>query len=125
MNTFNRLPERAMDLATQVGEGIRDRVPDRALRWVETGAAIGALKTGSRVATRFARRNPTVLIAAAAGAGLLWYAAHRRAKQGENAAIEGSAKRVEAKRSSGTTGRRGGSRRKSQAASQSEPAAET
>jgi hypothetical protein len=114
MNTFNRLPERAMELATQVGEGIRDRVPDRALQWVETGAAVGALKTGSRLATRFVRRNPTVLIAAAAGAGLLWYAARRRAKQTDNDALEGSSKRVEAKRTNGSGRRRGSSRRRTQ-----------
>ena len=108
MNTLTRLPERAMELASQVGDGLKDRVPDRALQWIETGAAIGALRTGTRVATRFVRRNPTVAIAAAAGAGLLWYAARRRAKQAErDDALEGSATRVEAKRASkGNGGRR-------------------
>ena len=37
------------------------------------------------------------------GAGLLWYAARRRAKQAENGAIEGSATRVDAKSGNGRT----------------------
>ncbi len=101
MNALTRLPERALDLASQVGSGLRDAVPDRAIKWVETGAALGALKTGSRVATRLVRRNPMIAVAAAAGAGLLWYAARRRAKQAESGTIQGTATRVEAKRESG------------------------
>jgi hypothetical protein len=112
MNTFQKLPERAMELATRVGDGLRDRVPDRAVQWVETGAALGALKTGTRMATRVARRNPVILAAAVAGAGLLWYAA-RRARQGatsnlrstgDGASVEGGSTRIHAKRdSSGST----------------------
>lgn len=101
MNALTNLPERALELASHVGSGIKDAVPNRALKWVETGAALGALKTGTRVATRMVRRNPGIVVAAAAGAGLLWYAAHRRAKQAENGAIQGTATRVEAKRASG------------------------
>lgn len=107
MNTLNHLPGRALELATQVGETIRDRVPDRAIQWIETGAALGALRTGTRMATRLVRRNPVIAVAAAAGAGLLWYAAHRRAKQAQEGPIEGSATRVEAKRgNAGTRARR-------------------
>ncbi|HEX2595351.1 MAG TPA: hypothetical protein VHL61_02695 [Luteimonas sp.] len=109
MNTFERFPERAMELASRVGDGIRDAVPDRAVRWVETGAALGALKSGSRVATKFARRNPTLLVAAAAGAGLLWYAARRRARNLDgagNEAIEGSSRRIEARRETTSAARR-------------------
>ena len=98
MSLLERLPDRALDLATQVGEGIKSRVPGRAMKWIETGAALGAAKTGARVATRIVRRNPAVAVAAVAGAGLLWYAAHRRARQSENAPIEGQSRRVEAKR---------------------------
>ncbi len=101
MSKLNDLPGRALELATQVGETIRDRVPDSAIKWVETGAALAALKTGTRVATRFVRRTPVVVAAAAAGAGLLWYAARRRAKQAQEAPIEGTATRVEARRSDG------------------------
>lgn len=105
MNMSN-LPERALQLATQVGEGIKDVVPNRAIQWIETGAALSALKTGSRVATRVVRRNPVVAVAAAAGAGLLWYAASRRAKQVRNGAIDGTATRVEAKRENGSSARK-------------------
>jgi hypothetical protein len=100
MSKLHTLPGRALELATQVGETLRDRVPDKAIKWVETGAALGALKTGSRVALRVVRRNPMMAAAAAAGAGLLWYAAHRRAKQAQEGPIEGSATRIEAKRAS-------------------------
>jgi hypothetical protein len=88
-------------LATQVGAGIKDAVPDKAIKWVETGAALGALRTGTRVATKIVRRNPAMAVAAAAGAGLLWYVARRKAKQAQDGAIDGSATRIEAKRASG------------------------
>lgn len=104
MSKLNDLPGRALEIATQVGETIRDRVPDSAIKWVETGAALGALRTGTRVATTFVRRNPAVAVAAAAGAGLLWYAARRRAKQAQDGPIEGKATRVEARRSEGSGG---------------------
>jgi hypothetical protein len=105
--TLSTLPERALQLATQVGTGIKDAVPDKAIKWVETGAALGALRTGTRVATKIVRRNPAMAVAAAAGAGLLWYVARRKAKQAQDGAIDGSATRIEAKRS---TGRGNGSR---------------
>lgn len=98
MNTLERLPGRALELASRVGDGLRDAVPDRAVKWVETGAALGALKTGTRMATRVVRRNPVMAVAAVAGAGLLWYAAHRRAKRDGSEAVEGSSRRIEAKR---------------------------
>ncbi len=104
MSKLNNLPGRALELATQVGETIRDRVPDSAIKWVETGAALGALRTGTKVASTFVRRNPVVAVAAAAGAGLLWYAARRRAKQAQDGPIEGKATRIEAKRSNGSNG---------------------
>jgi len=110
MSTIERLPGRALELATHVGEGIKARVPDRALKWVETGAALGAAKTGARVATKLVRRNPAIAIAAVAGAGLLWYAARRRAKQAEAGAIEGQSRRVEAKRVQGANGSGGKAR---------------
>jgi hypothetical protein len=103
MTTLSNLPERALQLATQVGEGLKDAVPDTAVKWVETGAALAALRTGTKVASRFVRRNPAIAIAAAAGAGLLWYAARQRAKHTDGAAedgevLEGKATRVEARR---------------------------
>jgi hypothetical protein len=102
MSTIERLPGRALELATQVGEGIKSRVPERALKWVETGAALGAARTGAKVATKFVRRNPVVAVAAVAGAGLLWYVARQRAKQAEEAAIDGQSRHVEARRGNGS-----------------------
>lgn len=100
-----RLPGRARELANTVGERVRHAMPSRAGGLLETGVALGALQTGSRVAVGFIRRNPVVAVALAAGAGALWYAAHRKARQAENAPIEGTAKRVEARRA-GSAGRR-------------------
>jgi ElaB/YqjD/DUF883 family membrane-anchored ribosome-binding protein len=101
MSKLNALPGRALELAGSVGESIRQAVPDTAIRWVETGAALTALRTGTRVAAKFVKRNPVVAVAAAAGAGLLWYVALRKARQAHrngSGAIEGSSRRVEAKR---------------------------
>ena len=106
--TLATLPERALQLATQVGAGIKDAVPDKAIKWVETGAALGALRTGTRVATRIVRRNPAMAVAAAAGAGLRGSGARRKAKPARDGAIDGSATRIEAKRANG--GRGNGSR---------------
>jgi hypothetical protein len=115
MATLSNLPERALQLATQVGEGLKDAVPNKAVKWVETGAALAALRTGTRLATRIVRRNPVLSVAAVAGAGLLWYAARQRAKHARDGAgtdngngetIEGKATRVEARR--GSRGNAGG-----------------
>ena len=100
------VPSHAMRLAGQVGETIKDAVPSRAMRWVETGAALGALRTGSRTAGKFVKRHPVALVAAAAGAGVVWYALRQRAKrQAEGVSddagddvIEGRARRIEARR---------------------------
>lgn len=112
MNTFDNLPGKALQLATQVGETIKGAVPNKALTWVETGAALGALRTGTRIAGKFVRRNPAVAVAAVAGAGLLWYAAKRRAKQAQDEPIEGTAKRIEAKRGSNSSRSRSRSARR-------------
>ena len=106
MSRFSQLNDRALRIAGQVGETIRDAVPDRAMRWVETGAALGAVKAGSRGAGRFVRRHPVALAAVAvAGAGLLAYALRKRAQRnaaerahGGSETIEGEARRVEARR---------------------------
>ncbi|HSR64964.1 MAG TPA: hypothetical protein VLM17_05090 [Xanthomonadaceae bacterium] len=114
MSRLNQWNDQALRLAGQVGDTIKDAMPDRALRWVETGAALGALKTGSRTAGKFVRRHPVALAAAAAGAGLLWYTMRQRAKRkadgashDEGEAIEGRARRVEARRA--RSGRRAAS----------------
>lgn len=102
MISLTSLPERALLLATSVGDKLGDAVP-HASKWLETGAKLGALKGGARVAGMFVRRNPVIAIATAAGAGLLWYAARRKAQQAAQAPIEGRAKRVEARRADATS----------------------
>lgn len=102
MMNMSSLPERALLLATSVGSNLKDAVP-HAGKWLETGAKLGALKGGARVAGMFIRRNPAIAIATAAGAGLLWYAARRKAQHDAQAPIEGSSKRVEARRASATS----------------------
>lgn len=107
MSRFDRLPDRALELANTVGDRLRDAMPadvgDRVRRalpsraggLLEAGVALGAVKTGSRVATRFVRRNPAIAVAAIAGAGLLWYAAHRRAQNAERRLLEGGSRGVD------------------------------
>lgn len=97
MSKFDYAQDRALQLIGELGDGIRKAVPNKAMNWVETGAALGALKTGTRVATMFARRNPVLATAAVAGAGLLWLAARNRAKKAENGPIDGTATRIDAK----------------------------
>ena len=47
--------------------------------WLKTGAALGAARTGARVATRFAKRNPGIAVAAAVvGLGVIAYGAYRK-----------------------------------------------
>lgn len=102
MSTYDTVSDKAARLVSQIGKTVKGIVPDglssRALNLVETGAVIGAVKTGTRYAGKFARRNPALLVAAAAGAGLLWYAANRRAKQSRNGPIESTSRRVDAQR---------------------------
>lgn len=108
LDTFS---DKALALVSQVGDGLKNAIPDTAGKWLQTGAALGMAKTGSRVAGSFIRRNPAVAVAAAAGAGLLWYVARRQAKKAQNGAIEGKATRIEAKRASGAPRKRAASKR--------------
>src|SRR5688500_352710 len=84
---LNSLPERALDLVSQASDGIKHMVPNGGAKWLGTGAALGALTAGSRVAATLVRRHPAATVATVAGAGLLWYLARRRARQAENAPI--------------------------------------
>jgi len=104
MSKLGNAQDRALELIGELGTGIRNAVPGKALQWVETGAALGAMRTGTRIAGTLVRRNPVLAGAAIAGAGLLWLAARQRAKkQAAGEPIEGSATRVEAKRGHGST----------------------
>jgi hypothetical protein len=98
-NPLSTFPERALRVAGHVGEGIRDAMPSKAMKWMETGAALAALKAGGRVATGLVRRNPAVAATAVAGAGLLWLAARHRQKRIEaEETANGKARRVDARR---------------------------
>lgn len=98
MSKFEKTQDRAMELIGDIGDGLRKRVPDKAMQWIETGAAIGAVRTGAKVATRFVRRNPLLAGAAVVGAGLLWYAARqRKQRRAAELPIEGRATRVDAR----------------------------
>lgn len=98
MSRFDIFTERALDLASSAGDSFRHVVPSGAGNWFEAGAKLGALKGGARVASMVVRRHPAVAIATVAGAGLLWYAAKRRARQQREAPIDGTSKRIEARR---------------------------
>lgn len=102
MSKFDKAQDRALELIGEIGDGLRKHVPDKAMQLIGTGTALGAMKTGARVATNIMRRNPVLAGAAVVGAGLLWYAARRRAKQAELAGtgqgtIEGTATRIDPK----------------------------
>lgn len=100
MSRLEDITGRALELAESVGDNLKGRVPDRALQWMETGAALGALKTGGRVATRLAKRNPAVAAATAAVtvAGVLVYLVRRHQKKVANGgAINGTSTRIDAK----------------------------
>jgi len=96
MRRLDSISDKVMDLVGQVGDSIRDGMPTRAGTLLQTGAALGMAKTGSRVAGHFVRRNPALLMAAVVGAGAAWYAVHRyRKKQAAGETIDGQARRVE------------------------------
>lgn len=86
--------ERVLELAGQAGGGLKQG-GSTAADWLKTGAAIGALKTGGRVAGKVVRRNPGAAVAVAAlGLGVLGYAAYRKRKQQQTVLLEGQARRV-------------------------------
>jgi hypothetical protein len=117
MNRIESISERALELAGSMGDNVRQALP-KAGHLLEAGAKLGVLKAGARVAGKFARRNPALVAAAVVGAGVLWFAARQRAKRAEQGnsereAIEGNARRVDARRGNGakrtrTTTRAGG-----------------
>ncbi|MCD7099148.1 hypothetical protein [Stenotrophomonas sp. MMGLT7] len=99
----DRALERALEIAGNAGDSLKHAGGSlresgvHAADWIKTGAAIGAVKTGGKVATKLVRRNPGVAIAAAvAGVGLLAYAVYRKRQRDKNAPIEGSSHRIEA-----------------------------
>ena len=102
MTKLETIPERALLLASQVGDNLRQVVPPHAGKWLDAGMKLGALKATSRVAGKAVMRHPGAVVAVAAGAGALWYLARRRAKQAENGSADGNSTRVEARKGNGT-----------------------
>lgn len=96
MGKLNKAQDRALDLLGDIGDGLRNKVPDKAVQWIETGAALGALRASAKVAGGFVRRNPVLVGVAVAGAGVLWLAMRHRAKR--QGVIEGQVRRVQAVR---------------------------
>ena len=60
MGKLDIAQDRALELIGELGNGIRKAVPGKAMQWVETGAALGAIRTGGKVAGKFVRRNPVL-----------------------------------------------------------------
>ena len=52
MSKLGNAQDRALELIGELGTGIRKAVPGKAMQWVETGAALGAVRTGTRIAGR-------------------------------------------------------------------------
>lgn len=98
MSNFQQIPERLVELAEKLGQQVKHAIPEHPENLLKTGVALGALRTGARTASRFARRNPVLTAGVAVGAGLLYLAARHRAKQQAEAAIEGKSVRVDARR---------------------------
>ena len=107
MSRMSHLTDHALELAEQASAGLRhasqslrDAGVD-AERWIKTGAALGAVKTGSKVAAKAVRRNPAATIAVAAvGVGLLGYALYRKQQKKKLAGghvVNGQAQRVAAR----------------------------
>ena len=78
--------ERVLELAGQASDGLKHG-GSSAADWLKTGAAIGALKTGGKVATKAVRRHPGTAVAIAAlGVGVLGYAVYRKRRKAQKAA---------------------------------------
>jgi len=112
MSRLDSFSGKMMHLAGQVGDSVRSHLPSERAKWLQAGMALGAAKTGTRVASSFVRRNPAVLVAAVIGVGAAWYAVHRyRRKQEANGGgevFEGQSRRIEPRRSARKSASSGG-----------------
>ncbi|MGN7833064.1 hypothetical protein ACTJI2_15800 [Pseudoxanthomonas sp. 22568] len=113
MSKLTIITDRALELVSQAGSNLKQAMPKNADKLLQTGVVLGAAKTGAKTAGKFIRRNPVVAVAAAAGIGLLAYAAYRKRKRdAADAPIEGKSRRIEARKVNGTgrAGRRAAAR---------------
>ncbi|PBJ84171.1 hypothetical protein CMZ84_06970 [Lysobacteraceae bacterium NML93-0399] len=113
MSKFEALSDKALSLVGQAGDSLRHAIPSQAEAWLQTGAALGAARAGTKLAGGFLRRNPAIVAASVIGAGLVWVAAREYKKRKANSAVEGTSRRVEPNR----TARKRAARRSSNAAS--------
>jgi len=101
MSRLGELSDRALDLVEQAGEKLK-LGGDAAGKLLQTGAAVGVMRSGAKVATGFVRRNPVVAVAAGVGVGLLALAAYRRRKRAQMlGSTEGPHRRIDARKVSG------------------------
>ena len=101
MSKLGELSDRALELVEAAGTKMHLRRAE-ADGLLKTGVALGAARTGAKMALGFARRNPAVAIAAGVGVGLLALAAYRKRKRAQmNGAAEGKPRRIDARRVNG------------------------
>lgn len=101
MSKLGELSERALDLVEQAGGKLK-LGGDAAGKLLQTGAALGVVRTGAKAATGFVRRNPVVAVAAGVGVGLLAFAAYRRRKRAQmEGSTEGPHRRIDPRRVEG------------------------
>ena len=60
MNRIEAISERALELASSVGDNVRHALPT-AGKLLDAGAKLGVVKSGARVAGTFVRRNPVLV----------------------------------------------------------------
>ena len=102
MSRFGEFSDRALELAERAGEKLQISGSQTG-KLLQTGAALGVARTGAKAAAKFVRRNPVVAVAAAAGIGVLAFAAYRKRKRAQmQGSTEGWPKRVDARRVDGT-----------------------
>jgi len=98
MSRFGEFSDRALELAERAGEKLQISGSQTG-KLLQTGAALGVARTGAKAAAKFVRRNPVVAVAAAAGIGVLAFAAYRKRKRAQmQGSTEGWPKRVDARR---------------------------
>lgn len=107
---FEALSDKAVSLMSQAGDSLRDAIPGSAEKWMKSGLAIGAARSGTKLAGSFVRRNPAIIAASAIGVGVAWAIAYQYRKRKQSNAVEGSSRRIEPNRSA----RKSGSRRTSE-----------
>lgn len=106
MSKLGELSDRALDLVEQAGDKLK-LGGDAAGKLLQTGAALGVVRTGAKVATGFVRRNPVIAVAAGVGVGLLAFAAYRKRKRAQMlGSTEGPHRRIDPRRVEGPGKRR-------------------